>query len=52
MRLSRAISSARVHFFAAYGVSAPPRTEGSLAMMTHSVPAMTPIPTTIPPPIV
>ena len=52
MRLSRAISRARIHFLLAYGVRAPASTLGSLPMITHSVPPITPMPTTIPPPMV
>ena len=50
--LSLAISIHLPHFFAAYGVNAPARTVGSLPNITHSTPAITPIPATVPPPMV
>ena len=43
---------ARIHFLAMYGVMAPPSTVGSLPTITHSTPAITPMPTTKPPPTV
>ena len=45
-RLASAISPARRVFFNEYGLTAPPRTVGSLAMITHSTPSMTPMPVT------
>src|SRR5918995_1425255 len=49
-RLMRAISMIRSCFFHVYGLAAPPRTVGSLAMITHSTPDTTPSPvTTLPP---
>ena len=45
-RFSIAISLARRIFFSVYGLLAPPRTVGSLAMIMHSTPSTTPMPVT------
>lgn len=45
-RLVSAISLARRAFFSVHGLLAPPRTVGSLAVITHSVPSTTPMPVT------
>lgn len=45
-RLVSAISLARRAFFSVHGLLAPPRTVGSLAVITHSVPSITPMPVT------
>ncbi len=50
MRLSRAISRARISLRMLTMVMAPPRSVGSLPMITHSVPSTTPMPSTMPPP--
>ncbi len=45
-RLALAISPARSDLRSEYGLTDPPRTVGSLAMITHSTPETTPIPVT------
>ena len=50
MRFSCAISIRRALFVTPIGVTAPPFTVASLAVMTHSVPLMTPTPPTSPAP--
>jgi len=49
-RLARAISMARSPLVTAAGPCAPPFTVGSLAITTHSVPQMAPMPETMPAP--
>ncbi len=45
-RLAYAISFARRAFFSVQGLLAPPRTVGSLAVIRHSTPSITPMPVT------
>ncbi len=45
-RLASAMSLARSAFFSDQGLLAPPRTVGSLAVITHSTPSTTPMPVT------
>ena len=45
-RLAKAISLARSAFRIVHGLLAPPRTVGSLAVIRHSTPSITPIPVT------
>ncbi len=49
-RFSRAMAFARRAFRSVQGLLAPPRTVGSLAVITHSTPSMTPMPVTSPAP--
>jgi hypothetical protein len=44
--LTEAIRAARRIFSTVYGLTAPPSTVGSLAMITHSTPSTTPMPVT------
>ena len=50
IRLSLATSRARISLRMLTAVIAPPRSVGSLPTITHSVPSITPIPSTMPPP--